>query len=223
MEILLKIRETCPKTLEAITPLLQVSKYDTLTQFIQDESPLAFFARPIESGRVQYNDADILVGFIAKTELSFTFEIGPHIKQEFTLKPGEFAFAFYGGAYPLLSTMFHTATLSSLQGSGFALFANINDEPRKSLQVMVPIPLGENYSAFLGLVQSNEYLSSEKGQAYIREVYIREIDPVAKDANEKTLEMALRMLDETNAVLAQFVVKEMGVNFKLSKALKTKA
>lgn len=223
MEILSKIRETCPKTLEAITPRLEVSYYDTMVQFIKDESPLAFFARPIESGNVQYNDADVLVGFVAKTDLSLTFEIGPHIKQEFTLKPGEFAFAFYGGAYPLLSTMFHSATLSPPQGSGFVLFANLNEEPRKSLQVMVPISLGGNYSAFTGMVQSNEWLSSEKGKAYIREVFVRNKDILAKDTNQKMLEMALRMLEETNATLAQIVVNEMNMNHKLSNALKTKA
>jgi hypothetical protein len=117
------------KTIEDVFALK--SEMDSFKDMIENNVPYSYYAVPLSSGALMRSD--IVVGFIANTPTTFTFSIGNDFTLTKSLNAGEFQFAFYDNAYPIVSSMFKDVSISNLNGSGYIIYANLDADPRKIL------------------------------------------------------------------------------------------
>jgi hypothetical protein len=159
--ILDQVKNNCPRDLNFIKNTLSVrSNFDTISDIVKNGLNYSYCAIPIVNGVVPR--ADIIVGFVADTPTTFTYSVGNQIAETKSLKEGEIQYAFYGNVFPYASCQFNDYSISNVNGSGYIICANVDDEPRMKL-LLGTFMLGE-YVFITGIVVTTDYLNTPEGK-----------------------------------------------------------
>jgi hypothetical protein len=137
---------------------------------IKNKVSCSYYATPLRNGELTHSD--IAVGFIANTPTTFTLSIGNDFTLTKSLNAGDFQFAFYDNAYPLISTSLQKVSISNLNGSGYIIYANIDIELRRIL-ARTPFSLGD-YQFVYGIVKKSFFSRFESFIGLKRNVVVQQ-------------------------------------------------
>jgi hypothetical protein len=76
-------------------------------------------------------EADLVVGYIAKENTTFTFNFGP-IRQSREITAGAFEFAYCGQVLPVVSALFSDYLISDVSGSAYVIYAMLDTSMRNA-------------------------------------------------------------------------------------------
>lgn len=104
---------------------------------------------------VNFRDCDVIVGFLAETDASFTLHAGP-FSLPVSLKAGELKLAWRGEApIPNIRFAFHQVWVEDLKGSVVRISACLDSDERRELAQLRSLPLGSEYITASGMVGIN--------------------------------------------------------------------
>lgn len=145
LAILQKIAHDAPKDIDDVkTYLVPRTSNDTIRDFIlRPELQYSFYAKPLIEGNLSvYEGSDVIVGFVADTDTTFTISTSLY-ERRVSLKEGEFQFAFEDGVFPNLASMLTWNIISDVYGDAYVIIANLNTPERKLLCDSGPLSTGK--------------------------------------------------------------------------------
>ena len=105
----------------------------------------SYYVAELGNGAPSRSECDLIVGYLAKENTTFTFNFGP-IHESREISAGTFEYAYGGEVVPLVSAPYSDYSISDMSGSAYVIYANLD----RSLKTSMVFHTINNEMLFLG-------------------------------------------------------------------------
>lgn len=128
--IIRTLKDKVPTIIQNIDTYLNIKDREVYYPIIHNT--ISYYARPLVEGVIieQSCSADILLGFLAKEDSSFTLKKFIVESEKFELKKNEFKYPLHDNILPLVSCVYTNNEITELKGNVYAIYAMLDEYPR---------------------------------------------------------------------------------------------
>jgi hypothetical protein len=149
------------KTLDTVEHLPKTHR-ESLEELCRGE-PISYYVAEIND-RKQRSEHDLVVGYLAKENTSFTFNFGP-ISQSREIPAGTFEFAYCDQALLTIGAIYSGYSISDVRGSAYVIYATLDTPYRQAVITAPEIHLGDGLHVISwGFVSNKEQLNEQARQ-----------------------------------------------------------
>ena len=149
------------KTLDTVESLPKTFR-ESVEKLCRGEA-ISYYVADINDRRPR-SEFDLVVGYLAKENTTFTFNFGP-IRQPREIQAGTFEFAYCDQVIPTTGAIYSDYSITDLNGSAYVIYATL-DKPYRSVVGLIPeIHLGDGLHVISwGVVSNKEELLARARQ-----------------------------------------------------------